>query len=93
MTHPLALIKRQRYVSPSIDTIISTSTYGGDVIGYYTSGTVTYAVHIFNKSGTFTLPSISSTNTVEVLLVGGGGSGGGGATTGSINVSIPVNPP
>ena len=76
MTHPLALIKRQRYVSPSIDTIISTSTYGGDVIGYYTSGTTTYAVHMFNRSGTFTLPSLANTNTVEVLLVGGGGSGG-----------------
>jgi len=74
MPYDLGVIKRQRREPP----VISTSTYGGNFVGFYSSGTSYYAVHVFTSSGQFTKPSYVTTTTAQVLVVAGGGSGGAG---------------
>jgi len=53
----------------------------GGVLSTYSSGGITYAVHTFTSSSTFT-PYTTPLN-VKVLIVGGGGAGGGGLFNGA----------
>ena len=80
MPYDLGVIKRQRREPP----IISTSTYGGNFVGFYSTGTSYYAVHVFTSSGQFTKPSYVTTTTAQVLVVAGGGGGGGPATASGV---------
>ncbi len=63
-------------VAESLTTIIAT----GGTLTYYTSGGVRYAVHSFLSGTTdFEITQLaagSTSNTIDVLLVGGGGGGG-----------------
>jgi len=83
MPYDLGVIKRQRREPP----VISTSTYGGNFVGFYSTGIGDninyYAVHVFTSSGQFTKPSYVTTTTAQVLVVAGGGGGGlaGGIST------------
>lgn len=69
--------------SGQVDTIwrgtgpVSITATGGDVIGEYVSGGITYKYHQFNNSGTFTVSDASSDfgSTVDLLVVAGGGRG------------------
>lgn len=92
MPYDLGVIKRQRREAP----IISTSTYGGNFVGFYSTGSNYYAIHVFTSSGQFTKPSYVTTDTAQVLVVAGGGPGatatagglgGGGGAGGVINSS------
>jgi len=80
MPYDLGVIKRQRREPPSI----STSTYGSSFVGFYSTGSSYYAVHVFTSSGPFTLPSFVTTTTAQLLVVGGGGGGGGPAVSGGV---------
>jgi hypothetical protein len=79
MPYDLGVIKRQRREPP----VISTSTYGGNFVGFYSTSTDNnvsyYAVHVFTLSGQFTKPSYVTTTTAQVLVVAGGGSGSAGS--------------
>lgn len=93
------LYKQELRVIPAFTPIAAT----GGAITEYTIGAITYRVHTFLSSGTFTVSSLgTSGGTVEYLLVGGGGGGGwttdeasgaggggggGGVITGTTNLS------
>jgi len=51
---------------------------GGDIVGSYNG----FKYHIFNNSGTFTVTQSSSTQFVEIILVGAGGNGNSGSSSG-----------
>jgi hypothetical protein len=60
---------------------------GGDVVDY-NEGSIFYRAHIFRGSGTFSVSATPSTsNTVDILMVGGGASGGtaGGGGAGGLS--------
>ena len=60
---------------------------GGDIVDY-SEGGIFYRSHIFRSSGTFSVSATPSTsNTVDILMVGGGGSGGtaGGGGAGGLS--------
>jgi len=80
MPYDLGVIKRQRREPPSI----TTGTYGSSFVGFYSTGSSYYAVHLFTSSGPFTLPSFVTTTTAQLLVVGGGGGGGGPAVSGGV---------
>jgi hypothetical protein len=67
----------------------------GGSVSTYTDGGITYRVHIFTSSGTFTV--VTGIKTVNYLIVAGGGSGGvdsggGGGAGGLITNSITASP-
>ena len=84
MPYDLGVIKRQRREPP----VISTGAYGGNFVGFYSTGSNYYAVHVFTSSGQFTKPSYVTTTTAQVLVVAGGG---GGATASSSGGSLYFN--
>ncbi|MCF7838581.1 MAG: hypothetical protein K9N49_08110, partial [Candidatus Marinimicrobia bacterium] len=56
---------------------------GGDEVYDYTSGGLTYRVHVFNSSGTFTVhEDLAALGDIRYLVVGGGGGGHGGTIGG-----------
>jgi len=74
--------RSRRSGSGQVDTLWRSSPVfitatGGDVVGEYNSGGITYKYHQFNNSGTFTVSDVSSDfgSTVEAMVVAGGGRG------------------
>lgn len=69
------------------DILVATASHASPSFISATGGTVTtdgnYKIHTFTSSGVFTVTSVSSTPTVDFLVVGGGGGGGGGYASGN----------
>ena len=72
----------------------------GGTVTTYSSGGVTYQVHTFTTSGTFTV--VTGSKNVDYLIVAGGGGGGGrpfhgggggagGVLTGTVTLSVSTN--
>lgn len=71
-----ALVSAAVLASVSPASPVSAVAGSGGTITTYTSGGVSYTVHSFLASNTFTVPT--GVTSVDYLIVGGGGGGGGG---------------
>lgn len=71
-------------VAPTVNTPgTPISASGGNSVYDYTSGGITYRVHKFTGSGTFTISSTGTTTAdIDALIVAGGGGGGSGNGSG-----------